>query len=151
MTAAQPRSRTRFNIPVFPHVKKFILQKYRLSTPIKSEECNSFGKAITLALKDNRLRIEYNDSQVRNRLTETLTIILTKEQSEFGPRLQKLVRINNAMDDAFKEHLLTWVEGQQTAGIPAHTACKMFLEYYDIDEKEYSLDAAYKLWQRTRK
>jgi hypothetical protein len=55
------------------------------------------------------------------------------------------------MDDTFKEHLLTWVEGQQTAGIPAHTACKMFLEFYDIDEKEYSLDAAYKLWQRTKR
>jgi hypothetical protein len=143
-------NRTRFTIQVFPHVKKFILRKFKLSNPIKSEEYSTFGKSITLALKDNRLRIEYNDSQYRNRLTETLTIVLTKEQSEFTPRIQKLMRINTAMDIAFKEHLLTWVDGQHEAGIPIHTACKMFLQFYDIDEKEYSLDAAYKHCQRKK-
>lgn len=144
------RSRNRFTIPVFPHVKKFILQKYNLSNPIKTEEYNTFGKSITLALKDNRLRVDYNDSQYRDRLTESITIILTKEQSEFAPKLQKLIRINDAMNDAFKEHLLTWIEGQRAAGISAHHACKMFLDFYAIDEKEYSLDAAYKMWQRSK-
>jgi hypothetical protein len=143
-------SRTRFTIPVFPHVKKFILKKYRLTNPIKTEETTTLGKAITLALKDNRLRIKYQDSQYRDRLTESLTLVLTKEQSEFGPRANKLIRINQAMDDAFKEHLLTWIAGQQEAGIPAYAACKMFLQFYDIDEKEYTLDAAYRLWQRSK-
>lgn len=142
------RTRSRFTIDVFPHVKKFILKKFQLSHPIKAEEYNTFGRLVTLVLKDNRMRLEYGNSQYRNRLTAKITIILTKEQSEFGPRLNKLLRINEAMDDAFKEHLLTWVAGQEAAGIPAHTACKMFLEFYDIDEKEYTLDAAYKLWQR---
>ena len=145
------KTRNQFTIPVFPHVKKFILKKYRLGTrAIRTEESNSFGKAITLALKDNRMRVQYQDSQYRSRLTESLTLILTKEQSEFGPRAYKLIRINQAMDDAFKEHLLTWVGAQQEAGIPAYAACKMFLQFYDIDEKEYTLDAAYRLWQRSK-
>lgn len=121
---AAKKTRNRFTIPVFPHVKKFILKKYRLTNPIKTEETTSFGKSITL--------------------------VLTKEQSEFGPRQNKLIRINQAMDDAFKEHLLTWVGAQQEAGIPAYAACKMFLQFYDIDEKEYTLDAAYRLWQRSK-
>lgn len=144
------KTRNRFTIPVFPHVKKFILKKYRLKNPIKTEETTTFGKAITLALKDNRLRLKYQDSQYRDRLTESLTLVLTKEQSEFGPRPNKLIRINQAMDDAFKEHLLTWVGAQQEAGVPAHAACKMFLQFYDIDENEYTLDAAYRLWQRSK-
>lgn len=144
------KTRNKFTIPVYPHVKKFILKKYRLRTPVKTEETTTFGKAITLVLKDNRLRLKYQDSQYRDRLTASLTIVLTKEQSEFGPRQNKLIRINQAMDDAFKEHLLTWVSGQQEAGIPAYAACKMFLQFYDIDEKEYTLDAAYRLWQRSK-
>lgn len=147
---AVSKIRNRFTIPVFPHVKKFILKKYRLTSPIKTEETTTFGKSITLVLKDNRLRIKYQDSQYRDRLTESLTVVLTKEQAEFGPRQNKLIRINQAMDDAFKEHLLTWIGAQQEAGIPAYAACKMFLQFYDIDEKEYTLDAAYRLWQRSK-
>lgn len=143
-------TRNQFTIPVYPHVKKFILKKYRLREPVITEEYSSFGKSVTLALKDNRLRIDYNDSQFRDRLKKSLKVVLTKEQMEFGPRLQKLIRINHAMDDAFKEHLITWVQAQFASGVPAYAACKMFLEFYRIDEKEYSLDAAYKLWQRAK-
>lgn len=152
MVATKParQSRNRFTIPVFPHVKKFILKKYRLRNPVKPEETTVFGQLITKVLKDNRMRLKYQDSQYRDRLTESLTIVLTKEQSEFGPRQYKLIRINQAMDDAFKEHLLTWVGAQQEAGVPAHAACKMFLQFYDIDEQEYTLDAAYRLWQRSK-
>jgi hypothetical protein len=103
-----------------------------------------------MVLKDNRLRLKYNDSQYRDRLTESMTLLLTKEQSEFSPRQNKLIRINMAMDDAFKEHLLTWISGQCQAGIPAHQACRLFLQFYDIQEQEYTLDAAYRFWQRSK-
>ena len=147
---ATRQSRNSFTIPVFPHVKKFISKNYRLTHPFKTEENNTFGKSITLVLKDNRLRLKYNDSQYRDRLTESITLVLTKEQSEFGPRQNKLIRINQSMDDAFKEHMLTWIAGQQAAGISAHHACKLFLGFYDLDENEYSLDAAYRHWQRSK-
>lgn len=145
--------RKEFTIPVFPHVKKFVFKKYRafrVRSKIRTEEHTLLGKVVTLALKDNRLRQKYQDSQYRDRLTDTLTLELTKEQSEFSPRPYKLIRINQALDDAFKEHLLTWVGAQQEAGVPAYAACKMFLQFYDIDEQEYTLDAAYRLWQRSK-
>jgi hypothetical protein len=142
--------RNEFTIPVYPHVKKFILRKFRLQEPCRAEEYNTFGKFIMNALEDKRLRLAYNDSQFRDRLTCSIKVLLTTEQIKTSPRLQKLIRINHAMDDAFKEHLVTWIQGQVAAGIPAYAACKMFLQFYDIDENEYSLDAAYKIWQRSK-
>jgi hypothetical protein len=150
VSGAKLERRQVFSIPVYPHVKKFILKKFRLHEPARAEEYNTFGKFIMTALEDKRLRIDYNDSQFRDRLTASIKVNLTTHQAKFAPRLQKLIRINHAMDDAFKEHLVTWIQGQGAAGIPAYTACKMFLEFYEIDEKEYSLDAAYKIWQRTK-
>jgi hypothetical protein len=143
-------TRNVFTIPTYPHVKKFILKKFRLHEPCRAEEYNTFGKFIMTCLEDNRLRINYNDSQFRDRLTTSIRVTLTTNQVKFSPRLQKLIRINHAMDDAFKEHLVTWIQGQVAAGIPAYAACKMFLQFYDIDENEYSLDAAYKIWQRSK-
>jgi hypothetical protein len=150
VAGAKLERRQVFSIPVYPHVKKFILKKFRLHEPARAEEYNTFGKFIMNTLQDNRLRVDYNDSQFRDRLTASLQVNLTINQAKHAPRLQKLIRINHAMDDAFKEHLVTWIQGQNAAGIPAHTACKIFLEYYDIDENEYSLDAAYKIWQRSK-
>lgn len=144
------RPRNQFTIPVFPHVKKFILQKFNVSNPVKTEEYTTLGRIVTLVLKDERSPTSSNNSQNRDRVTESLTIVLTKDQARMRPSMYKLVRINQAMDDAFKEHLLTWVDAQQESGISAHLACRMFLEFYDIDHKEYTHDAAYKLWQRSR-
>lgn len=147
-TTTTTRPRNKFTVPVFPHVKKFILKQYKTSEPVKVEEYNSLGKMVTLALRDNRTRADQNDQQ-RNRVTSSITIILGKEQTELGPRLGKLMRINTHIDVIFKEHLLCWIEALKKDGIAPFTACKMFLEYYGIDEKEYSLDAAYKYYQRS--
>jgi hypothetical protein len=140
-------NRNRYTIPVFPHVKKFILKTYNLTPPIKTEEYHTFGKLVTKALLDNRSSAEYNDLY-RNKLTDTLVIMLTKEQSEFSPRINRLLRLNIDMDRVFKDHLIAHILTLRPLGIPAHTACKMFLEKFGIDENEYSLDAAYKCWQR---
>jgi hypothetical protein len=146
IAAAKPK-RNKFTIPVFPHVKKFIVKHYRSSATIKVEEYNVLGKFVTLALRDNRNSEENND-QYRNRLTAEITIVLTKEQAELSPRLNKLLRVNVDMDRIFKDHLITTIHMLGAAGIPPYNACKMFLEYYDIDDQEYSLDAAYKFWIR---
>jgi hypothetical protein len=143
-------TRTNFTVPMFPHVRKFILKKYKMSYPVKIEEYNVLGKLVTLTLRENRVTEKYND-QYRDRLTGQLEIVLTKEQSELGPRLNKLVRINIYMDRVFKEHLISWIDAQRVAGIPPFNACKTFLQYYGIDETEYSSDAAYQYYQRSKR
>ena len=141
--------RNKFTIPIFPHVKKFIIKNNR-GNPLKVEEYSTLGRIITLSLRDTRASFEYND-QYRDRLTEKLTIILTDDQTKYGPRVQKLMRINIDMDRVFKEALIIWISAQKQQGIPPYTSCKLFLEHYALDESEYSLEAAYKYWQRSKK
>lgn len=140
--------RKSFTVPVFPHIKKFILKKY--SEPVKTEEYTSLGKMVSLALRDNRMTAEHNGQQ-RDRMKDRISIILTKEQAELSPRIGKLIRINHHIDQLFKDHLALWVDALRLDGIAAHSACKLFLKYYDIEESEYSLDAAYKFIQRSEK
>ena len=146
-TDTTTKARTKFKVHVFPHVKRFILKEYGPSEPVKSEEYGVFGKMVTLALKDNRAGADNND-QYRDRLTASITIVLTHEQSKMGPRLGKLLRINVHMDSLFKEHLLAWISALKANGIAPYTACKMFLDYYDLDENEYSLNSAYMYYKR---
>ncbi len=142
--------RNHYKIQVFPHVKKFLKRQYGLNVikPIQVDGYSPLGKSVMLALRDNRKRAEYND-QYRDKLTSEITLVLTKEMMELSPKLSKLLKISIDMDGLFKQHLLTWIFAQQTTGIPPFTACKYFLAYFGIEEKEYSLDAAYKFWQRS--
>jgi len=147
--ASVKATRNKFTIPVFPHVKKFIQKSYGTAEAIKVEEYNTLGKLVTGILRDNRKRADNND-QYRDRVTSSITIVLTKEQAELSPRITKLLRINIDMDRVFKEHLVTTIQMYSLVGIAPFNACKLFLEHYGIDEKEYSVEAAYKYWQRCK-
>jgi hypothetical protein len=149
VVAAAKSNRNRYKIPVFPHVKKFIAKNCDISSAIKTEEYTTLGRLVTRALLDRRTGEENND-QYRDKLTTYITISLTKEQAELSPRLNRLMRINIDLDRVFKDHLLTYIYALKETGIPPFTACRMFLELYKIDEKEYSLDAAYRFWQRAK-
>jgi hypothetical protein len=138
--------RNQFTIPVFPHVRKFMLKTYSHRAGIfKSEEYTQLGKLVTLALCDPRAWKNSND-QERDRLTSNITLLLNAEQCKMGPRLFKLQRINLDMDRQFKEYLVLWIKAQADLGRGAHPACCSFLEAYDLDPygTEYNLDSAYK-------
>jgi hypothetical protein len=144
--------RNKYKIPIFPHLKKFLNKQYgfNVKKPIQIDEHSSIGKLVMLALRDKRFSSEYND-QYRNKLTTEIVLRLSKEMVELSPQISKLMKINISIDELFKSHLIAWINGQLTTGIPAYTSCKYFLQFYNIEEKEYSLDAAYKYWQRFNK
>jgi hypothetical protein len=146
---AERTARNKFTIDVFPHIKKFILKNHDATNgSIKVEEYTTLGKYVTLALREPATA--ENNDQFRDRLTTTLTLELTKKQTQLGPRVSKLMRVNTDMDRVFKEHLLCWIKAQSALGIPPFTACRTFLEYYAIDESEYSLEAAHRFYQRSK-
>ncbi len=149
MTQAKSTTqRKTFTIPVFPHVKKFIQKNYRFPSIIKVDEYDILGKFVTLALNDNRPSNEYGENYYRDRLTAKLTFMLTARQARQSPRIHKLMRLNIYMDKEFKDHMIIFISAQVKLDVPAYEATRNFLEYYDLDEKEYSLEAAYKSWQR---
>lgn len=147
-----------YTIHVFPHVKKFMKKSnipYENRTFI-SEEYSTFGKLVTYCLRCRREKSKAagsgygTNSQSRDRLTASITIRLTVDQSRMSVRLAVLQHLATELDDLFKEALLTWISAQEVLDVPALSACRHFLDYHGIDENEYSLDAAYKCWQRAR-
>lgn len=143
-------TRSTITVHVFPHVHKFCKKEFHHASGIFSaEEYSTFGKLVTFALRNQQTR--NSNDQARDRLTATITIRLNKRQQELGPRAFKLQRLNIDLDLLFKEYLLVWIHAQAAQGTPAHAACKMFLQHYNLDEQDYSLDNAYKHWQRSQK
>lgn len=142
-----------FTIQVFPHVKKFIKKKVLCQKGVFIiEEHTTVGKMVALALCETRAwkhASNKGDDFTRDRLTASVQLRLTEQQMKMSPRLYKLQRINTDIDQRFKESLIDWIEAQRDLGHPVHAACKSFLAHYEMDETEYSLDSAYKYWQRS--
>jgi hypothetical protein len=146
--------RNQFNIPVFPHVRKFMLRTYFNRNGIFIiEEKNPLGKLVTLALLDRRHWKASND-QERDRVTAKVLIVLNAEQCKMGAhKAKKLQRLNLDIDQQFKEYMILWIKAQEDLGCGAHPACRSFLQAYGIDpdsKEEYSIDSAYKFWQREK-
>jgi hypothetical protein len=152
MQQTHEHARRQYTIPVFPHVKKFINKTYPTAADcVLVDECTDLGKFITLALIDNRAWKESRDLNTPERaakFTESIKVMLTIQQAEMRVRQSKLIRLNIDMDRVFKAHLITFIESKKQDGYPVRLACRKFMEYFNLDESEYSLDAAYKHYQR---
>jgi hypothetical protein len=139
-----------FKVPVYRRVKKFLKehQGIDVNKPIPVDEYSLLGKMVLAALREkreHRLK-EYND-QYRDQLQETVTMALSQDMMNLGPRIGKLIRINIDVDMWLKDAMLTHIEAQRITGIPEYSACRSFLEHYKLVD-DYSLDAAYKTYQR---
>lgn len=150
-------TRNEFSIPVYPHVRKFMVKKFKASKAILTTEHSTIGMLVTAALRDNQVKTglgkvhEMNvRPETREKLTDELTLILTKRQTDYSVRLSKLIVLNNYFDRMFKEHMLTFMEAQGAVGFPAYAACRNFLKFYDILESEYSLESAYRYYQNQK-
>lgn len=67
-----------------------------------------------------------------------------------SPNVSQLVQINSLLDEMFQEGLILWIFAQGYAGVNPHNSCKSFLSFFNIDENEYTYDAAHKAWLRYR-
>jgi hypothetical protein len=144
--------RKNWKVAVYPHIRKFMLANYEHDKGVwRAEEYTPLGKYVTLALIDRRSqKFSENDQQRGDRVRAEVTIQLTTAQASLSPRLYKLQRLNLDLDHEFKKYLLFGIRILNFHGVPPYTACKQLLELLNIDDSEYSLDAAYKYYQRTR-
>lgn len=140
-----------FFIPIKPHLKKWYLKNFDLEEPVKLEEDSLLGSHVVAILQDKRSRTDPKNTLFgRDDITDKLDVILSSTMERRSPRIGKLIRINVFLHHLFQNSLIVWVKSQGNADLNAYTAVKNFLSFYAIDEKEYSLDGAYKLWQRSR-
>jgi hypothetical protein len=146
------RKNTIHKVPIKPHLKKFFLKSHSLTEPIKVDEDTLLGKQVLSILQDKRslngremnIITEFDSDQLDDNLKLELSTTLTDR----APRIGKLIRINIYLQLVFKSGVILWIQAQTKAGINPYNACKAFLEYYDIDESEYSLDGVHQIWKR---
>lgn len=143
-------------VPIKPHLKKFFLKTYHLSEPVKLEEDTILGNHVMAILLDKR---EVNGKDLNNissqfngngsdLLTDTIELTLSDAMNERSPRVAKLVRINLFLQHMFRHSVILFINGCMKSGVNPYNACKQFLQLYEFDENEYSLDGVHQIWKR---
>lgn len=143
-------------MPIKPHLKKFYLLTYDLSEPVKVEEDSILGNQVMAILQDKRSvngkEFNYINSQFSgdglDLLTETIELSLSAEMQKRSPRIAKLVRINLFLQHMFRHSVILFIKGCVRSGVNPYNACKQFLQAYDFDDNEYSLDGIHQIWKR---
>lgn len=132
-------------IPVKPQVRKYLLAMYGDIVPVSGK--NAIGQQM----------LAFDVS-----LDECLP-----DDSHQGLVWMKFQFAHRHMSAKYNEHhaafwagtwcwsifsitMLTWVDAQVQAGMEAWASLRDFLEQYDIDEEEYSLESAYRYWLKYR-
>jgi hypothetical protein len=140
--------RKHFKVPVLAYLKKYLEKQFfpGEQAPYKIEEDSLIGKQFMSLLIDQRTKELMGDQKLLH--SETLEVELSEAMAERSPNLRKLGSINYFLDKLFKDALIVWIKSAEIHGGRPYPASKAFLEYFNIDESEYSHDAAYKVWTR---
>jgi hypothetical protein len=139
--------RKNFSVPVLPYLKKYTEKHFfaGLKGPHKIEEDTLLGKQFMSIIIDARSK-DFIDKHLE--FTASLDVTLSESMAKRSPNLKKLICINFFLDKLFKDALVHWIKSADHFGIRPYPSSKMFLEYYGIEEAEYSHDAAYAHWKR---
>lgn len=137
------------NVPIKPHLKKYLLKMTDLPEPFRLDEHTSVGKNLIRALRDP-WKTPLPSPNMNDRLTEMLAIELSARAAHLRPKIGQLIQINSLLDEMFQEGLIGWIFAQSQVGVNPYNSCKSFLFFYAIDDNDYSYDAAYKTWTRYR-
>lgn len=136
-----------FSVPVPAYIYKYVVKKFFAGNkgPFKIEEDTLLGKQFMATILDVRKK-DVIDKHLQ--FTERIPVILSQDMMKKSPNIAKLVSINFFLDKIFKEALIEWIQSAMYYGIRPYNSSRDFLAHYNIDETEYSHDAAYKLWTR---
>jgi hypothetical protein len=136
-----------FRVPVQEYLKKYIVKRFFAGSkgPYKIEEKPLLGKLFMAALIDGRKK-DCIDTHLEK--TTYIDVILSQDMLKRSPQPRKLQSIAFFVDKMFKESLIDHILTAQHYGVRPHNSVKDFLDLYEIEESQYTRDAAYKLWQR---
>ncbi len=135
--------KTTIKIPTKTHLKKFLLKMYDTKEPFKLDMNTSLGRNLMSSMVD---KIEYVN--ISDLYQDTLQVTLSKRFEKRGPRIKRLIYINALLEEMFKEHMILWIYAKSDEGVNPNQSTKDFLQFFNIDESEYTYAAAYKLWQK---
>lgn len=138
-----------FRIPIKPQFKKWLIKRHK-AEPIKVHEDSTIGQRIMSILLDKREKVNgiSKINNIKDQLTETITVELSDVMMKRSPRIGKLTQLNTFFEKDFKDDLYLWVQCAVTYGINEYTATRNFCEHFDFQEGEYTHDAAQRAWLR---
>jgi len=90
-------------------------------------------------------------TKVNKLLTESIQIQVTDRLARRMKAKNRTCFIGEHLHKIFQEKMLTFVQAQVLADLPAQRALKNFLAYYGIESDDYSLETAYTAWQRHKR
>lgn len=90
-------------------------------------------------------------TKVNKLLTESIQIKVTDRLARRMKAKNRTCFIGEHLHKIFQEKMLTFVQAQVLADLPAQRALKNFLSYYGIESDDYSLETAYAAWQRHKR
>ena len=141
-------SRT-IKLPIKPALKKYIMKTYDYdpeSGPFYVRKHDLIGIALysLVSLHKKLEPAQFNE----NVLTEIIELELCQDIATIGFLVKDAVRLNHILDKEFKATMHLFIQAHITNSIPALTGVANFLEFYDVEEAEYSSQSAYRQWLR---
>jgi len=128
-------------------VKRIFESRYGKIEPIKIHRSD----IVYHFLQGDPVRVQKNHyRKLQNELSETVMLDVSTTLYRRLRARQRQVTIGYYLHKVFQEDLLSFVEAQVLAGIPAQTAMKTYLNRHNISEDDYGLDTAYTAWKRRK-
>lgn len=132
-------------ICVSPLVKCIFEARYGREKPIQIHRSD----VVYHLLQGDPIRVNPNKNKL---LQKTLTRTLTLKVS---PALYRRIKYKNRqihvglfLHKIYQQEMLTFVEAQHLAGVPAQSALKNYLLRHSISEDDYAMETAYTAWKR---
>lgn len=134
-------------ISVSPLVKKILLSRYGGAEPIKIHRSD----VIYHLLQGDPIRVNPNKNQLlRKTLTETISLLVSPAIQRRLRGRNRQVHIGVFLHKIFQHEMISFIEAQHLAGIPAQAALKTYLQRNNISEDDYALETAYTAWKRRK-
>lgn len=131
-------------IHVSPFTKRILTQRYQGAEPFNITQSDAVYTHLSIVpLRNNNCLTKINKN-----LTETALIRVSAGLYRRLNACKRKYLIGQYLHKAFQEKMLTFVEAQVLAEIPAQRALKTFLDRNNISEDDYSLETAYTAWKR---
>ena len=134
-------------ISVSPLVKQILLSRYGGCEPIRIHRSD----VVYHLLQGDPIRVNPNKNQLlRKTLTETVALSVSPAIQKRLKGRNRQVYIGTFLHKIFQHEMISFIEAQHLAGIPAQAALKTYLQRNNVSEDDYALETAYTAWKRRK-
>lgn len=134
-------------ICVSPLVKRIFESRYGSISPIKIHRSD----VVYHLLQGDPVRVNPNKNKLlKTTLTEKITLEVSYAIHYRLKHKRRQIYIGLFLHKVYQNEILSFMEAQHLAGVPAQKALKTYLQRNNITEDDYALETAYAAWKRKK-